>query len=60
MEDQKLNHIAKRYNVHNERNMDEMSGSYHAGWMAGAEYVLLALGYDFEYDSDGGIVIVSK
>lgn len=55
--------IEKRYNARHERAViyrsegnPEMADK-NEFWMAGAEYVLLALGLDFDYRPDGGIII---
>lgn len=55
--------IEKRYNARQERAVIYRSegnlemADKNEFWMAGAEYVLLALGFDFDYKQDGGIVI---
>lgn len=55
--------IEKRYDKHNERAINHRNaGNREAAdkqeyWMAGAEYVLLSLGFDFDYKPDGGIII---
>lgn len=58
-----IRRIEKRYNARNERAVIYRSegnlemADKNEFWMAGAEYVLLAFGLDFDYGQDGEIII---
>lgn len=58
-----IRNIERRYNARNERAAVYRSegnlemADKNEFWMAGAEYVLLSLGFDFHYGQDGGIII---
>ena len=58
--DEKLRRIEQRYNHHWELSEGESRGTteaLHGGWLAGAEYVLGVLGYDFDVTDDGKLEI---
>lgn len=54
--DERLRRIEKRYNLHWEKS-ESATDALHGGWLAGAEYVLGVLGYDFDVTDDGKLEI---
>ena len=58
-QDEKLRRIEQRYNHHWELS-EGATDALHGGWLAGAEYVLGVLGYDFDYAEDGKLEIKAQ
>lgn len=54
--DERLRRIEQRYNLHWEKS-ECTTDALHSGWLAGAEYVLGVLGYDFDVTDDGKLEI---